>query len=92
MSQHSTKGCRRDAGFIALAVVTSGRWNPWGCLFAALVFGFVDQLQIQGQALGLNLPHDLLLTLPYVVTLLILMSGAKGSQSPAALGRPYRRA
>ena len=86
------EGMSAGRGFIALAVVTSGRWNAWGCLFAALVFGFVDQLQIQGQALGLNLPHDLLLTLPYVVTLLILMSGAKGGQSPAALGRPYRRA
>jgi len=41
-------------GFIALAIVTSGRWNPIGCLAAALVFGFTEALQYQGQALGLD--------------------------------------
>jgi len=41
-------------GFIALAIVTAGRWNPWGCLAAALVFGCADALQFQGQALGLD--------------------------------------
>ena len=41
-------------GFIALAIVTAGRWNPWGCLAAALIFGFTDSLQFEGQALGLD--------------------------------------
>jgi ABC-type uncharacterized transport system permease subunit len=85
------EGMSAGRGFIALAIVTSGRWNPWGCLIAALVFGFADRLQIQGQALGLHIPHDLLLALPYVATLLILTFGSGWSLSPAALGRPYRR-
>ncbi len=79
-------------GFIALAIVTSGRWSPLGCLIAALVFGFADALQFQGQAFGLNLPRDLFLALPYIVTLLILTTGSRWSQAPAALGRPFRRA
>ena len=54
------EGMSAGRGFIALAIVTSGRWNPWGCLIAALVFGFTDRLQIQGQAIGLHIPHDLL--------------------------------
>ena len=66
------EGMSAGRGFIALAIVTSGRWNPWGCLIAALVFGFTDRLQIQGQAIGLHIPHDLLLALPYIATLLIL--------------------
>lgn len=41
-------------GFIALAIVTAGRWSPWGCLAAALIFGLTDSLQFQGQALGLD--------------------------------------
>ncbi len=41
-------------GFIALAIVTAGRWNPWGALAAALLFGFANALQFQGQAIGLN--------------------------------------
>jgi simple sugar transport system permease protein len=79
-------------GFIALAIVTSGRWNPWGCLIAALVFGFAEVLQFQWQALGLRLPYQLFLTLPYAVTVGILMAGGRVSQAPAALGRPYRKA
>ena len=86
------EGMSAGRGFIALAIVTSGRWNPWGCLIAALVFGFTDRLQIQGQAIGLHIPHDLLLALPYVATLLILAFGSGWKLSPAALGRPYRRA
>jgi len=85
------EGMSAGRGFIALAIVTSGRWNPWGCLIAALVFGFTDRLQIQGQAIGLHIPHDLLLALPYIATLLILAFGSGWSVSPAALGRPYRR-
>ena len=85
------EGMSAGRGFIALAIVTSGRWNPWGCLLAALVFGFTDRLQIQGQAIGLHIPHDLLLALPYIATLIILASGSSWSLSPAALGRPYRR-
>ena len=85
------EGMSSGRGFIALAIVTSGRWNPWGCLVAAMVFGFTDRLQIQGQAIGLHIPHDLLLALPYVATLLILAFGSGWSVAPAALGRPYRR-
>jgi simple sugar transport system permease protein len=51
-------------GFIALAIVTAGRWNPWGCLAAALIFGLADALQFQGQALGLDaLYHTVLVRL-----------------------------
>lgn len=79
-------------GFIALAIVTSGRWNPIGCLIAALIFGVSEEIEIQAQAMHLPVPHSLLLALPYLVTLLILASGSKSSQAPAALGIPYRRA
>ncbi len=79
-------------GFIALAIVTSGRWSALGCLIAALVFGGVEQLQFIGQAQGWRLPYQLFLALPYVVTLALLMLGGKTGQAPAFLGRPYRRA
>ena len=79
-------------GFIALAIVTAGRWNPVGCLIAALCFGFAQSLQYQGQALGRNLPYQLFLALPYLATLLILAQSKRGHIAPAALGRPYHRA
>jgi simple sugar transport system permease protein len=86
--EHMTDG----RGFIALAIVTSGRWSPWGCMAAAIVFGFADALQFQLQALGWNLPYQLFVALPYVVTLVILATGGKRSQAPASLGLPYRKA
>ncbi len=79
-------------GFIALAIVTAGKWNPFGCLIAALVFGFADALQYQQQSMGLNLPKDLLLAAPYLATLVILALGSKKTFSPEALGKPYRKA
>ena len=78
-------------GFIALAIVTSGRWSPPGCLVAALVFGFADALQYRGQSLGINIPKDLLLALPYIVTLVILTFAYTGRGGPASLGKAYRR-
>ena len=79
-------------GFIALAIVTSGRWNPVGALIATVVFGLAQALQFQGQALGLKLPYQIFSALPYLVTLCVLTLGSTRSAAPAALGRPYRKA
>ena len=78
-------------GFIALAIVTSGRWTPVGCLLAALLFGFADALQYRGQSLGIHVPKDLLLALPYAATLVILTTAYSGRLGPASLGKPFRR-
>ncbi|MDE2126355.1 MAG: ABC transporter permease [Armatimonadetes bacterium] len=78
-------------GFIVLAVVTSGAWNPWGCMVAALVFGAANALQFQFQAFNAHLPYDLFLALPYAATLIALAAGGLWSRSPADLGRPFRR-
>jgi len=86
------EGMSAGRGFIALAIVTAGRWNPYGCLAASIVFGVSEELEIQGQAMGLHVPHDILLAAPYVATLVILMFGSKFAKAPAALGAPYRRA
>ncbi len=84
-------GMTGGRGFIALAIVTAGRWSPMGCLAAALVFGFADALQYRGQSLGIHVPNDLLLASPYLATLTILAIGGRGGVGPAALGKPYRR-
>lgn len=86
------EGMSAGRGFIALAIVTAGRWSPYGCLAAALVFGVSEELEIQGQAMGLNVPHDILLAVPYVMTLVILMAGSRAARAPAALGVPFRKA
>ncbi|RMX05921.1 ABC transporter permease [Corticibacter populi] len=79
-------------GFIALAIVILGRWTPWKVMLAALVFGLADALQLSLQLLGWGLPPQLLLALPYALTLLAIsgMFGGKSVQ-PAALLMPHQR-
>lgn len=90
---HSTtfvEGMTGGRGFIALAIVIFGRWQPlWVCV-AALFFGFALSLQYQLQALGFQVPYQLIRMLPYVLTLLVLaVLGQKKGGAPAALGLPY---
>lgn len=74
-------------GFIAIAIVVLGRWHPVGVAVAALVFGAASALQFLLQALGLNLPYQLFLALPYVLTLGALAGIAGRVKAPAALAR-----
>ena len=79
-------------GFIALAALIFGRWNPIGGLIACLIFGGADALQFRGQAAGLSIPHQFMLMFPYVLTLGILIVFGGKSQGPAAIGVPYKKA
>lgn len=75
-------------GFIAIAIVVLGRWHPVGVLLASLLFGAATALQFAFQALGLNVPYQFFLMLPYVLTLALLAGLVGGVRAPAALGRP----
>jgi len=74
-------------GFIAIAIVVLGRWNPLGVSAAALVFGAASALQFLLQAIGLAAPYQLFLALPYLLTLAALAGIAGRVQAPAYLGR-----
>jgi simple sugar transport system permease protein len=77
-------------GWIAVALVIFARWRPGLALAGALLFGCATALQFRLQALNLPwLPYELLLMLPYVLTLLVLLRARTGDGAPAALGRPY---
>jgi general nucleoside transport system permease protein len=75
-------------GFIAIAIVVLGRWNPLGALAAALVFGAASALQYVFQTLGMDVPYQFFLMAPYVVSLLALAGVGGRARAPAALGRP----
>jgi ABC-type uncharacterized transport system permease subunit len=74
-------------GFIAIAIVVLGRWHPVGAAIAALVFGAASALQFLLQSMGLNLPYQLFLALPYVLTLAALAGVAGRVNAPAGLAR-----
>ena len=76
-------------GFIALAIVIFGRWNPLKAALAALVFGACDALQLSLQIFGNRIPPQLLLALPYIVTILAISGLFGKAVPPAALMKPY---
>jgi general nucleoside transport system permease protein len=81
------EGMSAGRGFIAIAIVVLGRWHPIGIAVAALVFGAASALQFVLQALGLSLPYQIFLMLPYALTLAGLAGVAGRVRAPAALGR-----
>lgn len=65
-------------GFIAIAIVVLGRWHPMGVLLAALLFGAATALQFVLQAMGLSVPYQLFLVMPYLLALGVLALAAAG--------------
>ena len=80
------EGMTAGRGFIALAVVALGRWSPFGVAGAALLFGATSSLQYLLQALGTNIPYQVFLALPYLLTLAVLASSGR-ARGPAWLGK-----
>jgi simple sugar transport system permease protein len=85
------EGMSAGRGFIALAIVIFGRWNPRGALWGALFFGAATALQFHLQALGSKLPYQFVLMVPYALTILALVFLKTSTSAPAALGLPYNR-
>jgi ABC-type uncharacterized transport system permease subunit len=78
-------------GWLAIVLVIAGNWIPWRVMVAALIFAFLDAFQLQAQGLGVNLPFQIMLALPYVAAIIAMMSTRARSIAPAALGVPYAR-
>lgn len=80
------EGMSAGRGFLAIAIVALGRWRPTGVAVASLVFGAAMALQFVVQALGWGVRYELVLMIPYVLTLAALGAFGRGS-APATLGR-----
>ncbi len=76
-------------GFIALAAMITGKWNPIGAFFACLLFGLAEALEGQFQLLGLEIPKQFLHMLPYALTIVLILGVVGRSVAPAASGVPY---
>ena len=79
-------------GFIGLAAMIFGRWNPWGALFACLLFGFADALQAAAQAANVPVAPQLLRSLPYILTIVALAGVMGRAAPPAYVAKPYEKA
>lgn len=78
-------------GFIAVALVYFGSWRPYGVLVGALLFSGVSALQLWVQVLKLNIPSDVAVMMPYLLTIVALALPFRRSMQPAALTKPFER-
>ena len=83
------KEMTNGAGFIALAAVIFGRWDPIRATLAALLFGFATNLQSVLSIIGSPVPSEFMLMLPYLVTIFAVAGFVGLSRPPAADGKPY---
>ena len=79
------------AGFISLAAVIFGNWNPFGAFGASLIFGFADTLQGNLAILRVPIPSQFLLMAPYIATMIALAGLVGRATPPAADGQPYEK-
>jgi ABC-type uncharacterized transport system permease subunit len=86
-----TENMTAGRGFIALAAVIFGKWHPIGAMIATLLFGTADALQLRLQGLGVDVPYQFLLMLPYVLTIIALVGVVKRTNAPSALAMPYQK-
>jgi ABC-type uncharacterized transport system permease subunit len=82
-------GMTGGRGFIALAAMILGGWSPFGALGASLFFGFADALQMRLQSIG-ALPSQIVLTLPYILTIIVLAVFARRRSAPSDY-KPYEK-
>lgn len=78
-------------GFIGLAAMIFGNWTPLGSFGAGLLFGFADSLANKLAVLGIDIPSQFLLMVPYIATMVVLAGVVGRSQAPAADGVPYEK-
>jgi len=78
-------------GWVCIALVIFARWDPARAAAGALLFGAVFALQLRLQTLGFNLPFEVFLALPYLVTILALALAGRNANYPGAYLQPYRR-
>ncbi len=78
-------------GFIAVALVYFGGWRPWAVAAGAMLFSFVNALQLQIKVIGADIPSEFAVMAPYVITIIALVFAAKRQEQPTALTRPYER-
>jgi simple sugar transport system permease protein len=87
-----TFGVVSGRGWVAIALVVFGRWDPWRSAGAALLFAFVDALQLRLQASGLgHIPYEAFLMLPFVLTIVAMAFMSRNAVAPAALLKPFHK-
>jgi simple sugar transport system permease protein len=88
------EGMTAGRGWIALALVVFASWRPGRILLGAYLFGGITILQLHAQAIGINVPSQMMSMLPYLATILVLVLISRDQMriklnAPASLGKPF---
>lgn len=86
-----TEGITGGKGWIALALVIFGRWNPLIVFLGSLLFAGIEVYQYYLQLTTPNIPYQFLLMMPYIATIIVLIYVYRKAEAPAALATPYER-
>jgi general nucleoside transport system permease protein len=87
-----TFGVVSGRGWVAVALVVFGMWSPWRCAAGAFLFAALEALQLRLQAHNvLNLPYQVFLMLPFVMTIVAMALVSRNARAPAALLVPFRK-
>ncbi|WP_420630564.1 ABC transporter permease [Candidatus Leptofilum sp.] len=86
-----TEGIVQGRGWLSTALTFFGGWQPHYIFFGSFFFAIVEVFALRAQVFGSGLPHQLLLTFPYITTLLVMMFGTRWARTPAYLGQNYDR-
>jgi simple sugar transport system permease protein len=85
------EGMSAGKGFLGLAAMIFGNWNPFGAFAGSLIFGFFDSWQEKLSLLQVGIPVDLLGMAPFIATMIVLAGFVGRSRPPAADGIPYEK-
>jgi ABC-type uncharacterized transport system permease subunit len=78
-------------GFIGLAAMIFGKWDPFGAFGASLIFGFTDTFQAKMQILRVPIPSQFMRMAPYLITMIVLAGVVGRAEAPAAEGQVYEK-
>ncbi|RTZ96309.1 MAG: ABC transporter permease [Deltaproteobacteria bacterium] len=87
-----TFGVISGRGWVCIALIVFGQWSPWKSAAGAILFAFIDALQLRLQASSLiNLPYQIFLMMPFVLTIIGMAIVSRNARAPAALLQPFRK-
>lgn len=83
-----TDGMTGGRGYLALASLIVGRWNPWGAAAACVLFGASEAFELRLQSFGVPVGSYIVQMAPYLIALAVLAGLGRSSKLPAAIGQP----
>ena len=84
------EGMSAEKGYAAFAIIILGKYSPVGAFLGCLLYGFADALQLNLQAIGVQIPYQFLLMLPYLFTLAVMFFSTKGGK-PEGHGQFFQK-